>query len=140
MWDGAESNRPDTMAYAITAKHTIRLFPDFPIRNVFVIIHFKLLSNLRAIFLHLRAASRSTGLEQLASISTCDRLSRPMIVLTSVLLILSSSSSHGTSILSKSMPCSFIKLPRAIIFSRVVVTLKARVRSSGCAGTGCSLG
>ena len=63
-----------------------------------------------------------------------------MIVLKSVLFILSSSSSHGTSILSKSMPCSFMKLQRAIIFSRDVVTLKARVRSSGCAGTGCSLG
>lgn len=89
--------------------------------------------NLSAISLHRRATSRSRGFEQLASITRCDLSSSAMIVFRSVFpnmppLI------HGTSILSKSMPRSFIKLPSAMMFSRVVVTLKARVSNSGCAG------
>ena len=47
---------------------------------------------------------------------------------------------HGISILSKSMPRSFIKSPKAMIFSRVVITLKARVSNSGWAGEKVSLG
>ena len=84
-------------------------------------------------FLNCLALSASQGLVAVLSIRFAQYSSILTMEFKSVLHRVSASS-----ILSKSILLSFMKSPRAIMFSRVVVTVKVLVRNSGSRALACS--